>query len=622
MSEMNPVSEQKLTPEQRELVDTVYNRLELFEPWCRPFHETAKEMREVLRLRDPKQDDADVKERTLQLQTLKSTFNNCVADQMQNMPEPKLIPETPELNDVAMDLQDAVRYVVYNVNKYNVIHRRRTEDLYATGTAITQVTWDETMCQGKGDIAIIRWPVEAFLWDPQAENIQDARAVMKVSWHPLSWFRAHYPDAAAYVAAEDGAHNQVGLSDIGQMRANDDEGRAALLEYWYREYDASKKRYSINVAYCAGGALLAEQKDVFAHGRYPFVVDVHSTIEGTPVGDGMVAELVPMMRYINRYARYIDTNLRMSSKGRMFTRKNSGIDRQALADWSNDIIEGDRVERGVDWDWMQHAPLNGMVVNQMLQFQNDLKQDSGANQFTRGETTAGVTSGKAIAALQEAGGKITSLRTETLNAGFQEIVEQILWLMSEFYTDERVKLITGRDGVNREVAMSAKRFFGGKRTKGSIPPPPYMVQVEIDRRNPVLVEAQNEMYMQAYTMAAQAQQFFPLSSLFELMNIDGKDRLMPVILENENHQKQMQQLQQQNAQMMEQMAQLQKDNDNLRATSTQMTNALANVGASNGGGFAQQHPGQMKVTQAGGGADTQNALVQQTRENLMRTRPV
>lgn len=613
---MNFDTEQELNEEQKELVKQVYDRLTVFETWCRPFHESAKEAREILRLRDPKQ-DANGEEPTLQLQTLKSTFNNCVADQMQNMPEPKLIPETPDLNEVAMDLQDTVRYVIYNVNKYNAIHRRRTEDLYATGTAITQVTWDESLAHGKGDIAIIRWPVEAFLWDPQAENIQDARAVIKVSWHPLSWFEAHYPDAAPYVSAEDGLHNHIGLSELQQSQMENDEGRAALLEYWYRTYDASKKRYTINVAYCAGGALLDEQKNVFAHGRYPFVIDVHSTIEGTPVGDGLVSELVPMMRYINRYAKYIDTNLRMSSKGRMLTRRNAGIDREALADWKQDIVEGDHIAAGEDWAWLQHAPLNGMIVNQMLQFQSDLKQDSGANQFTRGETTAGVTSGKAIAALQEAGGKITSLRTETLNAGFQEIVEQILWLMSEFYTDDRVKLITGKNGMNREVTMSAKRFFGGKRTKGSVPPPPYMVQVEIDRRNPVQVEAQNEMFMQAYTMAAQAQQYFPLSALFELMNIDGKDRLMPVIRENENHQQQMQQLQQQNEQMMQQLAQMQKDNDNLRATSTQMTNALANVGA-NQNGFM---PGATMANQMGGGPETQDAFVQQTRENLMKTRP-
>ena len=108
-----------------------------------------------------------------------------------------------------------------------------------------------------------------------------------------------------------------------------------------------------------------------------------------------------MMRYINRYARYIDENLRMSAKARMLVRKESGIDTKALADWSSNIITGDNIDPS-SIQWLQSKPLSGMAVQQMLQFQTDLKQDSGQNQFTRGETAGGVTAAQAISALQEA----------------------------------------------------------------------------------------------------------------------------------------------------------------------------------------------------------------------------
>lgn len=615
------VSAQELSEEQRALRDKVYSMLEIYEQACKPYHDAAREARRILRLDDPKQDAQNTRadKKTLQLQTLKSTFNNVVADQMQNMPEPRILPETPDKEQAAMDLQDTVRYVIYDGNNYEAIHRRRAEDFYATGTAVTQITWDEDANWGKGEIAIIRWPIEAFLWDPYAENIQDARALIKVSWHPLSWFEAHFPDKAAYVNAEDNAHNGVGDMSVQYgIRSGSDEPRAMLLEYWYRTYDASKNRYAINVAYCAGGALLSDNKNVYAHGMYPFVLDVHSLIEGSPVGDGLVQELAPMMRYINRYASYIDTNLRMASKGRLLVRRNSGIDKKKLADWNEDVIECSSVEANKDWGWMQHQPFNGLALQQMVQMQNDLKQDSGANQFTRGETVGGIVSGKAIASLQEAGGKITGLRTDTLNAGFRDIVKQVIWLIAEFYTEERVQLITGRSGESRQVNMGAKNFFGEAyhNVKNAMQPPPYMVQVEINKRDPVRVDAMNQMYMQAYTMAAQAQQYFPLSALFQLLNIDGKDRLLPIIKANENNQQMMQQLQQQNEQLVEQLAQMQKENDNLKLTSTQMTNALANVGAAQGGGYAQQQPGAMKVAQAGGGADTQAALIAQAREKI------
>lgn len=569
------VADQELSIEDRELLDTIYARLEIFEEENRPYHDAAKEAREIVRLRDPKQDTGKSDKKVLQLQTLKSTINNVVADQMQNMPEPKLLPETPDKELLARDLQDIVHYILYTMNDYESIHRRRAEDFYETGTSVIQVAWDPAMNRGKGDIAVLRWPIESFLWDPQAEDIQEARALMKISWHPLSWYKEHYPDAAPYINGEKGEHNNVGLAEAQLSINSGDEDRAMLIEYWYRKYNVKSKTYTINVAYAAGGALIEHMESVYKHGMYPFVFDVHSKIEGVPVGEGLVTELAPMMRYINRYAHYIDTNLRMSSKGRMLTRKNSGINKEALADWSQDIIEGDSVTPGEDWNWLQHTPFNGMIAQQMMQFQSDLKQDAGANQFTRGETTGGIVSGKAIGFLQEAGSKIANMRIATLNAGFKKIVEQILWLMSEFYGDDRALLITGNDGRNRVVPISAETFFGRKGK--DIPEPPYLVEVEIEKRSPDQVAAQNEQFMQAYTMAAQAQQYFPLSTLFRILNIPGKDRLLPIIEENEQKQDLMTQLQQQNEQLQQQMEQMQKENQNLRTVSSRMNQALSSM---------------------------------------------
>ena len=602
------VNMQPLDDDEKQLVQEVYERLELFEQACSPYHQEAKVVREIIRLRDPYQDPPNAKEKTLQLQTLKSTFNNCVADQMMAMPEAKLVPETPDKEEMVADLQDLVHHVVYEVNNYEETHRRRAEDMYGPGTVITQVVWDQDMCFGKGDAAIIRWPIEAFLWDPQADNIQDARAVIKISWHPLSWYEAHYPDEAKYVNAEDGEHNAVGLTTEQQNKPSGDEPRAMLLEYWYRTYDALAHRYRINVAYCAGGALLEHHKDVYMHGMYPFVIDVHSVIEGSMVGEGMVSELTPMMRYINRYAKYIDTNLRMSSKGRMVVRKNNGIDREALADWEQDIVEGDSVVQGEDWNWIQNVPFNGMIANQMYQFQSDLKQDSGANQFTRGETTGGIVSGKAITALQSAGGKIQQLHTGTLNNGFKQIVNMVLWLMAEFYDDKRVVMVTGRDNHMRQVTVDLMKFFGMDRGKKNVTPPPYTVQVEVTSRDPLRIDSMNQMYMQAYTMAAQAQQYFPLSALFRMMNVEGKDRLLPVIEANEQQQEMMQQLQAQNQQMAEQLAQMQQENDSLKQTTMRLSNSLA-------GGFSPQAAG-TKAAEAGGGPLTNAAMVNQARQSM------
>jgi hypothetical protein len=263
-----------------------------------------------------------------------------------------------------------------------------------------------------------------------------------------------------------------------------------------------------------------------------------------------------MMRYINRYQRYIDTNLSMSSKARMLTRRNANIDRDKLVDWDNDVIEGDSVSEE-DVRWLQHAPLNGMIVQEMLQLQTDLKQDSGQNQFTRGETAGGVNAASAISMLQEAGSKITRLRTKDLNEAFRLVVEQVIWLMAQFYDDKRTAMITGRDGRYRELDMNAEHLFG-KAKKGALPAPPYTVQVQVNRKNPASVAVQNDLFIRAYSMAAEAQQYFPLSVLFKLLTVDGKDRILPILEENETQQMQMQQLAAQNEQLSGQNERLQQ----------------------------------------------------------------
>ena len=330
-------------------------------------------------------------------------------------------------------------------------------------------------------------------------------------------------------------------------------------------------------------------------------------MEGSLAGEGLVHELTPMMRYINRYASYVDMNLRMSSKGRLLVRRGSGIDKEALRDWETDIVEGDNITPD-NLQWLQNTPFNSMVNQAMLQLQTDLKQDSGANQFTRGETTGGIVSGKAINSLIQAGGKVASMRTEQLKYGFKQIVEQVLWLMAQFYDNKRVVMLTGR---KESVKVDPEKLFG-KKMKGAIPPPPYTVQIEVSSRDPQRIANQNQMFMEAYTMSAQAQQFFPLSALFNILNLDGKDKILPVIQENEHYQEQMQQLQQQVEQMGQQMAQMQEENQNLKQMATNATNAVAEISARRGGSQPPQRPegpaGPEGMPQPEG-LDTENPLV-------------
>ena len=262
--------EQPLNQEDRALMEEAYGRLEIFRRGCREIHDRAKESRKIYQLQDPGQDKPGTpRERwTLQLQTLKSTINSCVADQMDNMPEAVMAPERPGLEQTAEDMTDVMRFILSR-NSFEAMQRRRVEDFFITGTAVTQVAWDGDMDGGEGNVAVLRWPVESFLWDPAAESLQDSRAVIKVSWHPLSWFRERYPERAGYIRGEAADYSNVGRPEAQEALDQNDEDRAMLMEYWWREYDAKSRGHTISVAYFAGGAMLEAARDVYRHGRYP-----------------------------------------------------------------------------------------------------------------------------------------------------------------------------------------------------------------------------------------------------------------------------------------------------------------------------------------------------------------
>ena len=157
----------------------------------------------------------------------------------------------------------------------------------------------------------------------------------------------------------------------------------------------------------------------------------------------------------------------------------------------------------------------------------------------------------------------------------------------------------------RQVNVDTKALFG-KKVKGAVAPPPYTVQIEVSSRDPQRVANQNQMFMEAYTMSAQAQQFFPLSALFRILNLDGKDKILPVIEANENYQQQMQAMQQQMEQMGQQMQQLQEENQRLNSTADDMANALQAVGNRQGGATAP----------AGGTEGSPSAIVENARNNF------
>ncbi len=84
-----------------------------------------------------------------------------------------------------------------------------------------------------------------------------------------------------------------------------------------------------------------------------------------------------------------------------------------------------------------------------------MKQDCGQNQFHTREGGLNVTAGTAIHYLQEAGGKITRWHSERFKDAFRKMVEQILWVLSEYMEPGRKMRIIGgwnsRGGMRERI---------------------------------------------------------------------------------------------------------------------------------------------------------------------------
>ena len=114
-----------------------------------------------------------------------------------------------------------------------------------------------------------------------------------------------------------------------------------------------------------------------------------------------------------------------------FIRKGS-VDPAAIADASQEIIEYNGGDIRQDLTTVQTNPLNGQVYQMMVYLADTMKQDSGQNQFSRGEGGMGVTAASAIQALQIASTKRARMATAQLYEAYRQAVRMEIEVEREF----------------------------------------------------------------------------------------------------------------------------------------------------------------------------------------------
>ena len=211
---------------------------------------------------------------------------------------------------------------------------------------------------------------------------------------------------------------------------------------------------------------------------------------------------------------------------------------------------------------MQAQPLSGQVYEMMTYLADSMKQDCGQNQFTRGEAGLGVTAASAIEALQNAGNKITRWHTEIFKDAFREMVEQIIWVLSEYLEPGRtLRIVGGWDSTGRMLDRLVTLIAPGAEGAGLMRPA-YAVRVQVQKNNPLQIQADNEFLQQVVEVCAKAGQPMPPETVVRLMEgYRTKNSVLAALEENSR-----------TAQLI---AQLQAENEALRREVMPLDEAMA-----------------------------------------------
>ena len=554
--------EQPLGEREKALVRRAYELFDFFRDKLREEH---GEMEHARRMRRLQQEERSVTAPASN--TLGSCIDNVIADQIDNMPEAVMVPEREETAQSAEEMSDVVSYVLYQAG-WPRVYQTLMEDSTVTGTGIAQVFWDEDMESGDGMVNVMAWHPEDFYPDPMYENIQDGRGCFKVTHTTVAWVEEHYPQAKGHVRGD--RYAMEGLEAL--MDAPDGDEKTTLLEFWYKRYDAKKRKNRVHMAQMAGGALLYStelnfgveregeyREGVYAHGEYPFIFFRYRDVWRKPFGSGLIHDYQETQNAIDRYIKYIDDNARQSSVQRIFIRKNSGVNPDDVADMRNTIIEWEGNDIREVMQTVQAAPLNGQVYQIMNYLVDSMKQDCGQNQFSRGEGGLGVTAAGAIQALQEAGGKITRMHTEKYKFAFKELVEQILWVLSEYMEPGRKMRIVGGWDSSGNMQNRLIELIAPGREGDALPKPAYTVRVQVQRNNPLQIQADNQFLSNVAQICAQSGQPLPPEAIIRLMEgYRTKSSVLKMVEQNSRQIAQMEQMQATIEQLQAQLASEQK----------------------------------------------------------------
>ena len=178
--------------------------------------------------------------------------------------------------------------------------------------------------------------------------------------------------------------------------------------------------------------------------------------EDSPAGFGYIDVMKDCQTAIDKMNHAMDENVLLSAKQRYVLSDTAGVNEEKLADFSRDIVHVVGRLNDDSFRPLQTAGLQGNSLSYRQSRIEELKEISGNRDMTQGGTAGGVTAASAIAALQEAGSKLSRDMLKSAYRAFAKQCYLIIELMRQFYDEQRVFRIVGESGESRFVPFSAQ----------------------------------------------------------------------------------------------------------------------------------------------------------------------
>jgi hypothetical protein len=480
-----------------------------------------------------------------------NSISNKHADAMDNFPEPSVLPRE-ESDQEAAEALGSILPVVLERCGFEQTYSDTWWQKLKSGTGVYGVFWNPSLENGLGDIDIQQVDLLNIFWEPGIRDIQRSRNLFTVELVDNEILEEQYPQLK-------GALHSSSI-DVGQYIYDDSvdtSEKSAVVDWYYKREGILHYCKFVNetVLYASENDPQMAETGWYGHGEYPFVFDKLFLEEGSPAGFGYVDVMKDCQMYIDRLNQALMRHAMMASKKRYFIRDTGSVNEQEFADWNRDFIHvsgsalGEDSIREVDI-----APMDSLIPSLLSQKIDELKETSGNRDFSQGSTSGGVTAASAIAALQEAGSKLSRDMIKSSYRAFSRINYLCIELIRQFYTEPRCFRIVGDKGQqflqvdNRPLQPQPQgNEFGldlGQRL------PVFDIQVTSQKASPFSKAAQNELAKELYTMGFFSPEMGEQAmAALDMMDFEGKELVRKNISQNLVMQQQLNQMQQQLAQL-------------------------------------------------------------------------